>query len=187
MPPQITFITVKNQAIPLKIFVQGYSNTSSSSSDKKSLAINSKSLITLKNKFQVRLSQAYIETKIIPVIHDKLVELVSKRELNQQDTNQSGQITLEEKGVRLVVPIKVLISIRHRLGIEWQLNTDHDTYRGDMRMLVKQSVFTIPREEEEGLQEVSDVSEDKKRQKYKVKPKMIVGDLSDCIRVYMSI
>ncbi|EGW35299.1 uncharacterized protein SPAPADRAFT_58520 [Spathaspora passalidarum NRRL Y-27907] len=186
MPPQIAFISVQNQAIPLKIFVQGYSNHSTSS-DKKSLAINSKSLITLKNKFQVRLSQAYINTKVLPIIHDRLVELVTRKDNDESSSSSghSGHVSVDEKGVKVVVPVKVLQLIRHRLGIEYQMDPNIDRHRGDMRMLVRQSVFVIPREDDGDTIDIN--SDDKKRQRYKMKSKMIVGDLSDCIRVYMSV
>ena len=77
MPPQITFIRLsKDTSIPIKIFIK----PSSSNQNKSSLAINSKSLITLNNTspkyFQTRLSNNYLDNLINKLIRADLLNVL---------------------------------------------------------------------------------------------------------------
>lgn len=127
MPPQISFIRLsKDTTTPIKIFTKA----SSANQNKSSLAINSKSLITLNNSsnyFQTRLSNNYLDNFINKLIKTNLLNVLFEisipdlfspvnAEKYTRITANSSTITLnhdEDKlKYTLVVPLQLVLLLR---------------------------------------------------------------------------
>ncbi|KAK6457644.1 single strand annealing-weakened 1 [Scheffersomyces xylosifermentans] len=129
MPPQITFVKVQQGIVlPIKIFVNKSAAPHASanrSGDVSSLAINSKSLITLNNKsayFHIRLSNNYLNSLINVQIRDVVLAVLYETPIKDQVSDRDAtwiKITKkmpDDRNVRYRLEVPVSLVVQMRLG-----------------------------------------------------------------------
>lgn len=113
MPPQVTFVKLTDKTIiPIKIFVNKSSNDNQTSiQNKKTIAINSKSLITLNNQpFQIQLSKNYLNSLIIKLKPKILPILIYNKELKSQEL-------ILDDNIKIIIPQELIFAIRQTYGL----------------------------------------------------------------------
>lgn len=121
MPPQVTFIKLTDRStIPIKVFVKKNPNGKTvSTQDKRSVAINSKSLITLNNQpFQIQLSNDYLNSLVSKLKPELLPILI------YNDNLESQLLTIDDN-IKVVISLKLILTIRRALGM---LDPEHPMF-----------------------------------------------------------
>ncbi|KAI5955942.1 hypothetical protein KGF54_001444 [Candida jiufengensis] len=211
MPPQLTFIQLTNElTIPIKLFIKKYENSKtaqSNTSNIQSLSINEVSPITIHNITTLKLSSNQISS-----IVDKITPLI--KPIVYDVGKQVRTYDLKIDNLKCVVPVDVIIQIRFRLRLIDYEEAKKSLSDSFFNTMIKDQTFSSKKEEETEIvfnveetdepllnpddiveitdekinenQEEEEVVDDKKNySNYSLKGKSIVGDFTNCIKVYV--
>lgn len=196
MPPQITFVKLTSyEVIPLKIFVKRKVQDADNST--KSLAINSKSLITLNNhnNYQTKLSTSYLTRLIDDILGSHLKKHLLTTPISEIVKKKVTVINYKDDkiSVKMVIDVQYLIALRVKLGkvdsSDWLLlgvKTSDELYTkyalrksglGLMRWETGMKIL-IEDEEDNGNDQKKDIL-------YSLKKVEVLGDLERCVKVFL--
>ncbi|RCK56066.1 hypothetical protein Cantr_05454 [Candida viswanathii] len=165
MPPQVTFVKLgSNTDIPIKIFVK---KSGTSTTKKKTVAINSKSLITLNNQpFHVQLSKDYLNAlvaklklKILPILFDN-------------DSLETQEFTLDDGKIKVVVPQLTILQVRWAFRV---LDFEHPLFK---KVWHPDHSMHMLRVEKKG-------PDDDNKVDFKYKQERVIGGLKDAVKVFV--
>ncbi|CAI5757825.1 unnamed protein product [Candida verbasci] len=164
MPPQIIFLQITdNISTPIKVFVR----RSTTNGKPSSLSINQKSLITLKNKYHIKLSKNYLDN-IIEDLKEDLEDILFHK------NDVYSNIEVNKKGYKCIIPQSLIIGIRIELDL---MNMEYVEKKpnnyNNLDLLIKEKMFIEQEEEEE------------EKSKVKLISCKVFGDLSNCIKIYI--